>query len=65
MNVSNLDLNVAIESDFFNKAGNLFKRRGALYENALPEKYWSDVALKISSQKVSSEVLKPMPTQTF
>ena len=42
MNVFNLDLNVAMESSFFNEAGNLFRRRGATYKAALSEKhrYW-------------------------
>ena len=62
MNVFNLDSNVAIESDSFNEAGNLFRRRGAIYENALSEKYPSDVALGTSNRKGSSEVLKPVTT---
>ena len=45
MNGFNLDLNVAIESDSFNEAGNLFRRQGAIYENALSEKHHSDVLL--------------------
>ena len=58
MNVFNLDLKVAIESNSFNEAGNLFRRQGAIYENALSEKHHSDVALGTSSQKRSSEVLE-------
>ena len=65
MNVFNLDLNVAAEFDSFNEAGNLFRRRGAIHENALSEKHRSDVALGTFSRKRSSEVLKPMPTRTL
>ena len=54
-----------MESNSFIEAGNLFRRWGAIYENALSEKHHSDVALGTSSQKGSSEVLKPMPTWTF
>ena len=57
MNVFSLDLNVAMESNSFNEAGNLFRRRGAIYENALLEKHRSDVAFGTSSRKGSSEVL--------
>ena len=64
-NVFNLDLNVAIKSNSFNEAGNLFRKWGAIYENTLSEKYCSDVALCTSSQIGSSEVLKPMSTWTF
>ena len=54
MNIFNLDLNVALELDSFSEAGNLFRGRGAIYENALSEKRRSDVALGTSSWKGSS-----------
>ena len=61
MNVLNLDSNVATESISFNEAGNLFRMQGTTYENALSKKHHSAVALGTSSQKGSSEVLKPTP----
>ena len=62
MNVFNLDLNVAMDFNYFNVAGNLFRRQGAMHENAFSDKHLSDVPLGTSSQKELLEVLKPMPT---
>ena len=57
MNVFNLDLNVSIESNIFNEAGNIIRRWGALYKNAVSEKHHSDGAFSTSTRKGSSEVL--------
>ena len=40
MNVFNLDLNVAVESDSFNEAGNLLRRWGVNWRDVF--KHWND-----------------------
>ena len=49
------------QSDSFNEAGNLFRRQGAMYENALSEKQYSDVALGTSSPKDHQRFSSPCP----
>ena len=54
-----------MESDSFSETGNLLKRQGTIYEEALSEKCRSDVVLGSSRRYGSSEVRKPMSNQTF
>ena len=54
MNVINLYSNVATESNSFNEAGNLSRKRGVIYENVLLQKHHVAPPVKKDHQRFSS-----------